>query len=186
MLGGIQIVNQRSDGYGGTLTRWPENIMRQASESFFINADSQVTKYVVGGNRIIWFASLYLHKKSRKDMLDTFSKIQDLVPEKEWCKLLLAGDWNIDLNDHDDKVTQSLQIIIKQMGLKTFHSGPTRGNHIIDYIVTGSDIKLSNIQCKQNHVSDHSIILADLEIPKPKVSNDMMIPDRKKADYITA
>ena len=48
-------------------------------------------------------------------MLNTFASIQKIVPEYEWSKILIAGDWNIDSADGDDKTSEALRIVIKQM-----------------------------------------------------------------------
>ena len=107
------------------------------------------------------------------------------MPESEWCRLLLMGDWNADLSDPNDKAAEVLKLVAKQMGLRIVETGPTRGNNTLDFALVGSQIKVEGIRKETTTLSDHDILLLDLQIPKPLKTNNLELPNKKMADRIT-
>ena len=184
-IGGHQEIKKRDDLYGGTLLAWKEEWMRPVSQPLSLNEDSNIIKCSLADNRSIWIGSIYISKKSKKNLLNLFANIKNHIPEAEWPRLLLAGDWNINLLDPSDKVTQALNLLIEQTGLSIYHAGPSRENHCLDYILAGRDITVTNLQKISSPYSDHAIITANIEIPKPTVSKNLKIPNRNAAEKIT-
>ncbi len=184
-LAGTQIIKKREDGYGGTFSSWPSDLISQTSSPVPISEDSVITKLTLAGNRSIWFSSIYIKKRSKKAILEIFSVIKEKVPQGDWSQLILAGDWNINVSDNLDKFTQTLKIIVKQMGLQIFHPGPTRQEHTLDFIVAGRGIKIDDIKCEKTKLSDHSIVTAALTIPIAHHKNQLWIPNRLDAIKIT-
>jgi len=184
-LGGTQVVNKRNDKYGGTLTMWEDGLLSPVGKSIQVNQDSTLTKAVLAGNRILWIGSIYIHKGTTKDILNTFSEIKKYVPQSEWRRLLLAGDWNVDIESQEDKYANTLKIILKQMQLHVHSVGPTRKGRTLDFIVAGMDIKVSNLNKVATLWSDHAILSAEIEIPISKTSSKIIIPNKKAAIKLT-
>ncbi len=185
LLDGTQILKKRNDGYGGTLSSWSTGLVSQSFEPIPISEDSAVTKLTIAGNRSVWFSSIYLKKRSKKAILEVFSILKQKVPQEDWNQLLLAGDWNINIADDSDKVTHTLKLIIKQMGLQIFNSEPTRQGHTLDFIIAGRGIRVEDIKCKKTTLSDHSIVTASLTIPISQHKNHIWLPNRLVANEIT-
>jgi len=82
-------------------------------EPIWINDDSRILKATIRGNSSIWLASISIPKKSKKWLLEIFNEIKNRIPTHEWPNLLLGGDWNVNLNEPDDKIRQSLYLIVK-------------------------------------------------------------------------
>ena len=104
----------RADGYGGTMLLTMDTRLKAINELKKINSDSSIIKINIGGDRNLWISSLYIPKKTRKNLLNTISEIQRIVPPKEWPYIMLVGDWNIDIKDKEDKVTQTFFILCKK------------------------------------------------------------------------
>jgi len=109
-------IKRRPDGYGGSAIFINDDRLKPLSDPIQINDDSHIVKISIGGDRNMWISSLYINRKSKKSLLDTVSKIQSIVPPTEWQYLLLGGDWNINIQDKQDKVTQTLNIVCKIWG----------------------------------------------------------------------
>ena len=186
MLPGEKASNIRGDGYGGSIISWNQDYFT-CKEHIIINQDSTLIKVTLANNRSAWIGSIYLPRKKKKDLLDLFGAIKEKVPEHEWSRMILGGDWNIDLKNEDkDKLKETLLTICKQMGLQTLTIGGTRKEKALDFFVVGRDINLENIKSTQNHLSDHAILLGEVTIPKPrKNQGKFKIPNRKMACDLT-
>ncbi len=178
-------LQQRGDGYGGYLLAWKDDVLRLNQGPYTLNEDSIISKALLADNRSVWIGSVYLSRASKKTLLETFSKVKEYVPEREWSRILLAGDWNIDILDQNNKLTQALKTITKQMGLKIHCSNETRGKKVIDFVVAGNDIKIERTLSVECHLSDHKMVLSETEIPKPLTSQKRKIPNRRAANFIT-
>ena len=185
ILGGSQIIRKRTDNYGGTLISWDEELMETSGQSAEINQDSVITKMTLASNRIIWIGSTYIPKNSKKNLLEMFANIKQHVPESEWNRILLAGDWNINIDDPNHKNSQTLKTIEKQMGLNIYSPGHTRTGNTLDFIVAGDEIKIVDINKFRTIESDHCLLITEIEIPKPLTSSNTKIPDKKAANNIT-
>jgi len=60
---------------------------------------------------------VYLNEGTKRNLLETFSSINENIPEYEWRIILFARDWNIDALNKEKKITGTLITIMKQMGL---------------------------------------------------------------------
>lgn len=185
IIGGHQELKVRTDEVGGgTLTMWKEDWMKLNRKPVQLNKDSQIMKCTLANNRILWLGSIYISKGTKKNILEVFVGIKDIVPEGEWCRLLIAGDWNIDILNIQDKTTQTLTTVIKQMGLELHHTGPTRQLRCIDFAVTGREIKIVR-KSTQPSLSDHQLLIFEVQIPRSVCIAKTRIPSRTAAENIT-
>jgi len=159
-----QKIIRRGDEHGGTAMLWKEGRLQLCGDPYKINEDSIIIKIILGGNCTIWLCSIYIPKKSKKLLLNVFGKVKQIVPSSEWNQLLIAGDWNVNCQDKLDKVTQLLDILLKQMGLTLYQTKNTRGEKSLDFIVAGNQIRVSDT-CKR-----HSILSNHSSLSKPRMS----------------
>ena len=185
LITGTKDIKKRKDGYGGTMLIWKEEQMTKIREPVEINQDSQISKFTIANNRYVWIGSVYLHKKSKKEMKETLTEIQKQVPQTEWSYILLGGDWNIDIYDKKDKAAQTLREICKQMNLRICENGPTREDKVLDYFLTGNGIEVQKVT-KTKSNSDHMKVQMEIRVKKPDVTTKKMrIPNKKLANDIT-
>jgi hypothetical protein len=131
----------RGDNYGGSAILLNDQTTT-VKEPIEINKDSQLIKVNFGGDRCFWLASIYLDGWKKKALLDTMAKIQDIVPQNEWQYLIIGGDWNINLKNKENKINQTLQILIKQMKLQVSKCNWQRRDREIDFFIYGDQIKI--------------------------------------------
>jgi len=199
LLPSSMMMKTRPKGYvgGGSMTVWNSEII-SIGDSFSINQDSFISKYIIASNRFIWMSSIYINKGTKKNFLDTMASIQEVVPEEEWPLLVLSGDWNIDISaleseSESDKTMKqkmkralAVKEICRQMNLNILCPGATRKESSINFIIYGSEIKIENvISSTMSDVSDHCKWTFDIEIACPKAKNSIRIPNRKLADSFT-
>ena len=176
----------RRDGYGGTMIIINNHHIKALNIPIQINEDSEILKINVGGDRNLWIMSLYINKKSRKNLLNCLAEVQNIVPQKEWPYLLIGGDWNTNIQDKDDKVTQTLSIICKNMGLTIASCNCLRGQNELDYFIHGGQIKIQEKGVLETDQSDHNSAWIKLKTEAPLNSiRHTIIPNRKLADKIT-
>lgn len=154
-------------------------------EPEIINQDSKITKYILADNRSLWIGSIYISKGLKKNLVEVFSNIKDTVSEKDWSTILVGGDWNIDAMDKTSKITEALLEITKQMGLTVSHGGRSRGNKTLDFIVSGREIQIIKVEVQETNLSDHYMIIAEVQIPIPKTTNKQRVLSKEAVDRIT-
>jgi len=187
LIQGIKIKNLRGDGYGGTLIASKLVNLQQGSTPIRLNDDTVITKFILAGNRFIWLSSMYINHGTRKNLLNTMAEIQNKIPETDWPYLILAGDWNINLKDKENKVTEALNIICKNMNLTVLRCGDSRKEREIDFFVCGSKIDVKDtklVNCQD--LSDHHAIWAEIAIKAPEKSlRTTKMPDKMISKDIT-
>jgi len=187
---------QKQEG-GGTMAIYKDrNLISNIADPIEINKDSFINKIELAANRFIWLSSVYLCKGTKQDLIETMTNIQRNVPSAEWPFLLLAGDWNIDIeiqsldnnktNPHIKK-KKNIQEICKQMGLNILSPGRTRATSTLDFVVFGSEIEVQNLKTiSPDDLSDHEILTFDVITKIPTRPRKIMrIPDRKTAEKFT-
>jgi len=135
LIQGLKIKNLRGDGYGGTLLASKLPNLNPTSNSIKLNDDTVITKFVLAGNRFLWLSSLYINHGTKKNVLNTMAELQRHIPESDWPYIILAGDWNVNLNDKDNKITEALNYVWKSMNLNIIRCGNSRIEREIDFVV---------------------------------------------------
>ncbi len=182
----ICYMRKRIDGYGGSMVIMDSQRLRPLKLPININEDSNIIKINIGGDRNLWISSIYINKKSKKSLLDTLGEVQKVIPQKDWQYLLLGGDWNNNILDQEDKTTQTLKILCKNMGLIIKSCSCLRGKNELDFFVHGSKIKIEESGVVEMKNSDHNSPWIKIQIEKPPLnSRGLRVPDRKLADRIT-
>ena len=175
----------RSDGYGGTMML-SDNKLKIVGAAHNINKDSDIVKLSSGSDRNIWLSSMYINKKTKKNLLDTLAEVQRIVPVKEWPYLILGGDWNINIRDTKDKVTQTLQLLCKNMGLTIASCGSLHGENEIDFFIHGARVHIIQTGHTAVKGSDHNSPWIKIKVDAPTQSlRHTTVPNRKLADEIT-
>lgn len=182
----ISYTHLRGDGYGGTMLLNRNNRLKPISNPSQINDDSSLLKMNVAGDRNIWISSIYLNKKLKKNLLNTLSEAQKVVPSQEWPYVILGGDWNINIRDKEDKVTKTLDILCKKMGLTITSCECLRKENEIDYFIHGSQIEIITKSNKEMSASDHNSAWIQIKVKAPVISTrNSQVPDKKLAEKIT-
>ena len=80
--------------------------------------------------------------------------------------LVIAGDFNIHVDDHSDKEAADFLSLIESFGLKQHVSGPThRTGHTLDLVLTRDRDSLAPIVSSQDHCfPDHFPVFCDLSL----------------------
>ena len=80
--------------------------------------------------------------------------------------LVIAGDFNIHVDDHSDKEAADFLSLIESFGLKQHVSGPThRTGHTLDIVLTRDRDSLAPIVSSQDHCFvDHFPVFCDLSL----------------------
>ena len=199
-----RVVTMRPEGRGGgSLIAFNSTQIKTCTQPYIVNQDTSIIKCTVYGDRIIWLCSIYLHKDTKNLLMDTISEIQNVVPTHEWSNLLIAGDWNIKVpktnkmtanpstdaskSSLDDKRTEAVDFIAKEMGLKIYAERHSRGDRSLDYVLALNNITIRNLTLKLTpHLSDHSMLNFEAVMTRPATSaKTFCIPDRRKAETFT-
>ena len=96
---------------GGSITL--SDLNTSSKSEFHINKDSSLTRLVLDGVFVIWFGNIYLNRGLSRRIQKLFSVIQMTIPEHERPNLILAGDFNINLNDHNNSKIILLDTLCK-------------------------------------------------------------------------
>ena len=191
----IMKVRPKGQSGGGTLVLWNDEDVTVTGQSFEINQDSIISKYILAGNRFMWVSSIYLNKGTKEKFMEVIARIQEIVPETEWPYLLLCGDWNIDINvksgndsvDANNEGTKQkvkrmnmVKSICEQMKLEVKYKEGTRSGSTIDYVIHGSALKIEDIDImNDNLTSDHGILVFNLKVKCPvKSTRKVRVPNR--------
>ena len=80
---------------------------------------------------------------------------------------LLAGDFNVHMDNAFDDSAKKLKSLLQNFGLKQHVDSPTHsGGHILDLIISKQNTQLIQSMSVTEGISDHHSILADLDIAK--------------------
>ena len=128
----------------------------------------------------------YIFQKETENSIKYIAEIQKIVPQSEWTYIIIGGDWNINITDDQDKVTQTLATICKKMGLTIIDCKCRHGKATIDFFCIGSQILIIETGNGKGHDSDHDCMWIKVEITAPPIFNKFSIaPNKKLAKEIT-
>jgi len=168
---------------GGTATLNLSNMKIQVLSSFQINKDSQAIKVRIDGN-FLWICNIYIHIKKVSKIQKLFGKLRSSIPPQEWNQILIAGDFNVDIAKPSE-CELLIRSLSKQMGLTVQQPPkPTRKTAYLDYMISGSLIKVLESQCL-NSLSDHKVVTWHIEVSCPKKPHKQKIPSKSTAVEIT-
>jgi hypothetical protein len=171
---------------GGTLLAWKKGLCSVTRLPIKVNDDTQLVKVSLAGNRSLWLGSVYVSKGTKKEIMEIFGAVKESVPDCDWKNLMLLGDWNVDVSDGQNGVTQALQAICKQMKLRVVPPGtPTRGDSTIDYLICGIGVESFGVDVVGTDRSDHSLVITELMVPKPIQTRNLVLLDKGKAERMT-
>ncbi len=174
----------RDDERGGGTLLWVKNLPHKINRSLFVNKDFSIYRILLGRDKYIWLASVYLSQGKFSQIQLLFKTILKGIPAEEWKYLVIAGDFNVDLNK-TNKRKELLQCLAKQFKLQIARTHcDTHLNGELDYILLGSGIKVEDL-IASNSLSDHKIISCSVEIPVPEHKNPILLPNRKLANRVT-
>ena len=95
------IIIRNNKGGGGTVTAYPQDFV--LSREYRINKDSNLYRFIVHGQRILWIANIYLNRGRITQVQKTFRIIQENIPPEEWQSFIGIGDWNVGLAQEDSR-----------------------------------------------------------------------------------
>ncbi len=171
----------RENAYGGGTSIIFKNPTFKLHKTVSINEDCELHRYLMDRDKILWLGSIYLSKGSPNQIKTLFQKIYKEIPPSEWKFIILAGDFNINLNENSSK-KKLLETLTKQFTLKIVKSTST--SRMIDFLIHGSAIDV-NFLTSNLSPSDHEILLYDISIPCPDTRPSIKLPNRQLAEEIT-
>ena len=168
---------------GGSITISDLNITSKTE--FHVNKDSNLIRIVLDGVFVIWFGNIYLNRGLSSQIQKLFSVIQTTIPDHERQNLILAGDFNINLNEHNNSKVILLNTLCKQFQLTIYQpEKPTRGQSKLDFLITGSQVNVSLIDHLQTE-SDHDLIKWKIKFKATTRPKEIIVPNKKLAHEIT-
>ncbi len=154
-------------------------------KKYRVNKDFNIYRMLIGRDKIIWLASVYLSKGTTNQLKLLFKKIYEQIPANEWKYLLLAGDYNFNLQKPEDKKIKLLNSLSKQFGLKVVRANAkTRTTGEPDFLLCGTAIKAKMLSLNKT-LSDHKMLIWEVELPCPLLKATDLLPNRKLAEEIT-
>lgn len=85
-------------------------------------------------------------------------------------KIIILGDMNINLLDHEDHFTFRYIESLSEIGMNQLISEPTRGTSLLDHIFVSEDVSVNSSGVLNSSISDHDTTFCVLNIKKPKVT----------------
>ena len=87
------------------------------------------------------------------------------------CPIVITGDLNIHLDDHDDVNTAKLRNLLDSFGLIQSAREPTHLlGRILDVVITRRDLQMPVVRVGlPGEISDYSLLLVSLQLPRPPV-----------------
>ena len=136
--------------------------------------------------------TIYRPPPSRKNKLTAahfFSDFSTLLEgiTSEPNRIVLAGDFNIHIDDPTDTNAQTFTELIDSAGLQQHVMGPThRRGHTLDLVLTRSDDNLiSNLIVLGESLSDHQPVLCNIDFPRPHATRKAVLFRKTKNIDIT-
>jgi len=178
------LLQLRDENQAGGSLLWLKKLNYQINRTIYINSDFSLHRVLVDRDKYIWIGSLYLAQGSVNQIKELFRKVYLCVPSYEWKFIVLAGDFNINLQKGLPK-NHLFTSLLKQFGLqlqRSYRKTSLKGEP--DFLIHGSAIKV-NLSSVNNSPSDHKLLLWDIELPCPEMKIRTRIPNRKFAEQIT-
>lgn len=168
----------------GTLTYLRKQI--KIHQEIQINEDFKLLRIIVHGNKILWLGNTYLSLGKSCQLRKLFQVLRYSVPKEEWNRIVLIGDFNIDVNQKNDSRYILLKSLAKEMSLEILEPPQcTFNGSKLDFALVSKELK-GSVHAQDLSLSDH--LPLSLSINLPIVNNDysrLQIPNRKLADIIT-
>jgi len=169
---------------GGSLTIL-DNVIRSHKE-FLVNQDSKLLRLILHGNKVLWLCNCYLSLGNVPQIQSLFKTLRDTIPKDEWDRVIVIGDFNINLQSPSDGKVKLLKTLAKELGLQLIEPpSDTFGTSKLDYALVSNTLNAS-LSVIDNSLSDHKPIVLKVEV---KILNKqkyrVRIPNRKLAEEIS-
>ncbi|HSN22814.1 MAG TPA: endonuclease/exonuclease/phosphatase family protein [Methylomicrobium sp.] len=112
--------------------------------------------------------TVVLYRPGSASITDNFFEdLSDLLERTSSYKSLLKmGDINIHLDKPSDAHTVKFQSVLSVFGLSQQVQSPTHQHgHLLDVLITRSDVNVRSLRVDPPMMSDHSTIVAELDLP---------------------
>jgi len=164
---------------------WVNNIDFKRVQTVPVNADFTLHRLLIGRDKFIWLASVYLSVGTPAQIKALFRHLYGFIPSYEWKYLLLAGDFNVNLKLNNLSKNQLLSVLTKQFGLVLENSNQFTSHFGgLDFLLHGSAIKTRLITCNEAP-SDHKLLVWEIDFPCPDSRANTKIPNRNFAENAT-
>lgn len=109
------------------------------------------------------------HPVTTKVFFSEFSELLESVVLRP-NPIIICGDFNIHVDEHDDPDAKRLDDLLQSMGLQQKVCVPThKSGHTLDLLITRKyDTLVCSTPIADEHLSDHCSVLCCLNNPKPK------------------
>lgn len=115
--------------------------------------------------------------------LNEFEKLLDLLSRKSTLRLVLGGDYNVDLvAEYTKPIQREFTRLIRQYNLHFTNYTPTRGKAVLDNVLT--DLKHGTYQTsvREFGLSDHAAVIFDID---PVITDTLPINNKNNHTSIT-
>ena len=171
-----------SGSRGGGVAVLAKNELQFTEADLFIETDLEVRvksfEYIAGyipfNSTCIRIITIYRIPPSQAngihqgDFIQQFSSLLEVVSTLPG-HLLILGDFNIHWDKPDNPERIEFADLIDTFGLKQLVNEPTHtGLHTLDYVITRSDDQILRSVHVSDTITDHSLIIINLQVTKPK------------------
>ena len=181
---GSSLSKRTNERGGGSLT-----LLRKSCRSIkeiIVNKDSKLLKVIVHGNKVLWLCNAYLNKGKTSQIQKLFQTLRDSIPSKEWNRVVIIGDLNINCDRKDDERYKLLKCLAKELRLVILEpTQATYRNSKLDMALVSEELK-GVLTVEDSSLSDH--LPLSLKINLPFVNKDyskILIPNSKLAKKLT-
>ena len=165
---------------GGTLTLLDQGVVTRRIR---VSTDYGFFK-VAYAHHSFWVANVYLPTGSKSQIRELFYNIEKHVPREDMKKLFVIGDFNVNLDLENDRLTL-LTALAKELNLVVHRPcGETRVNSTLDYLLAprGVEVCMNSIA---TDLSDHKVVVVDVTLPKGVGARNIRVINKGLATEVT-
>ena len=169
---------------GGSLTLFKRNI--EIHSEYTINKDTKLLRAIVNCNKILWICNTYLNQGKINQIQKLFRLLRDKVPSSEWNRVVIIGDFNVNLNNPLDARVKLLEALAKELGLMILRPPlNTFKSSTLDFAIVSKKLE-GLVSVSNRSISDHLPICLQIKLPFcNKNYNSISLPNRKLAEKIS-
>ncbi len=178
------VLSRNGERGGGSLILLKRNL--KIHSTFAVNKDTSLSRIVLNSNKILWLGNIYLNKGKINQIQKLFKTLKSIIPPHEWNRVVLIGDFNVNLNTQSDPRCHLIKALSKELGL-IVHYPPdnTFKSSKIDFAIVSKKLE-GSLSVFHQTLSDHYPVILKIKPPFcDHKLNRILLPNRKLAESIS-